>query len=96
MSEFEIKLAELRQEVDMVDDAICELLSTRMVLSEEIGYLKKEHGVDEMSTSRREEIYSRLDQVAIELGISTIMVRSIYSHIFDHSIIRQTTILNKK
>ena len=95
MSEFEIKLAELRQEVDMVDDAICELLSTRVTLSEEIGYLKKEHGVDEMSASRREEIYSRLDQVAIELGISTIMVRNIYSHIFDHSIIRQIIILQK-
>lgn len=95
-NEFEDKLNDLRLEIDEVDEQLYRCLLGRMYLSDRIGLLKKNHGVSEMSTERREEIFTKLKDWAIEDGMPVSMITRIYDIIFEMSVLEQVLIINEK
>jgi chorismate mutase len=92
-TEFEFKLNDIREDINAVDEAICNMFAVRMSLVELIADLKKEHGVTEMSESRQHEIYNKLKEAAIKSGVSASMMRGIYDIVFNYSIMRQNIIM---
>ena len=92
-TEFESRLNNIREDIDAVDEAICNMFAVRMSLIELIARLKKEHGVTEMSESRQHEIYDKLKDAAIRSGVSASMMRRIYDLVFNYSIMRQNIII---
>ena len=90
---YDLELEKLRKEIDKADDAICNALLLRKSLITEVAFLKKEHGVTEMSESRREEIMERLSEWAITNYFPAYVVREIYDTIFKSSILQQEVIL---
>ena len=96
MSNYDLELEKLRREIDKVDDAICDSILIRKELITEIALLKKEHGVTEMSESRREEIMERLSEWSIGNYFPTYVLREIYDTIFKSSILQQEVYFNVK
>jgi len=92
-TEFEFKLNDIREDINAVDEAICNMFAVRMSLVELIANLKKVHGVTEMSESRQHEIYNKLKEAAIKSGVSAPMMRGIYDIVFNYSIMRQNIIM---
>ena len=90
---YDLELEKLRKEIDKADDAICNALLLRKSLITEVAFLKKEHGVTEMSESRREEIMERLSEWAITNYFPAYVVREIYDTIFKSSILQQEVVL---
>ena len=95
MNNYDLELEKLRTEIDKADDAICNALLIRKELVTEIALLKKEHGVTEMSESRREEIMERLSEWSISNYFPTYVLREIYDTVFKNSILHQEVILLK-
>jgi chorismate mutase len=95
-NEFEIELEKLRGEINEIDDAIYRHLLARIYFTTQIGFLKKQHGVSEMSETRRNEIYEKLKKWAIEDGIPVSLVTQIYDIIFEFSVIEQILIITEK
>ena len=95
-NEFEIELEKLRGEINEIDDAIYRHLLARLYYTTQIGFLKKDHGVTEMSETRRNEIYEKLKNWAIEDGIPVSFITQIYDTIFEFSILEQTLIITER
>lgn len=95
MSDYNSRLQQLRDKIDEADDLICRSLLLRLHLIREVGALKKEHGITEMSESRREEILERLEEWAINNGFPNYIIADIYKILFDHSILCQQVIFLK-
>lgn len=95
MSDYNSRLQQLRDKIDEADDLICRNLLLRLHIIQEVGALKKEHGITEMSESRREEIMERLKEWAINNGFPSYVIADIYKILFDHSILSQQIIFLK-
>ena len=95
MNNYDLELEKLRKEIDKADDTICNALLLRRNLITEIALLKKEHGVTEMSESRREEIMERLSEWSSSNYFPTYVLREIYDTVFKNSILHQEVILLK-
>ncbi|MBX9688312.1 MAG: chorismate mutase [Candidatus Obscuribacterales bacterium] len=58
------KLAELREEIDNLDEEICELLLKRLAIAESLADLKKELGLAIKDRQREAEVLERTAQKA--------------------------------
>lgn len=96
MSNYEDELKRLRSMIDDVDYDLYNAIMRRVFLTSEVGELKKEHDVFEMSESRQEEIYERLKSKCIEDGIPVSLITAIYDIIFEFSVLEQVLIINDK
>ena len=55
-----MKLEEIRQRIDVVDDKICELLEERFTLCKEVANAKKESGVAVENKDREKAVIKRV------------------------------------
>ncbi len=88
-------LADLRTQIDELDNALLELLSKRMRVSKEIGIYKKEHNMPVLQTIRYEEILSKRAKDAGSMAMNEDFVKSILRAIHEESVQQQIEILNK-
>ena len=89
------ELSRVRSEIDRIDTHIYSFLKIRTMLTTKVGELKQKYGVVEMDRNRREEIYNRLEELAIQDNLPVTLIKEVYDVIFKQSIIQQTEILNK-
>lgn len=89
-------LAELRDKITSLDDRLFDLLSARMVLSEEVGKFKRENNITILQQNHWSNIiHSRIDK-AEEYKLSSHFIRQIMDAMHLESIRHQTKIMNKK
>ena len=88
-------LAELRQQIDRLDDELLALMAKRMRISREIGQYKKEHSMPILQAKRYDEILNKRGAQAVELGISPEFVRTLLQAIHEESVREQMKILNR-
>ncbi len=78
-----LSVEELRQDIDIIDYQIVELLAKRTQLVTLIGTLK--NGRDAVRDTRREqEILKRVKKNALKKGVSPELMEKIYGILFDH------------
>lgn len=82
-------IAELRREIDAIDEGILDLLARRMEISSRIGRLKKEGGIAVVQPERWESVIGNAIARGRELGLSEDFVHSFFSEIHKESISRQ-------
>lgn len=87
-------LAELRQQIDKLDQDLLELLAQRMRVSREIGQYKKEHNMPILQAKRYNEILSKRIAQAIELGMDGDFMQTILQAIHEESVHQQMKIVN--
>ncbi|MFR3549418.1 MAG: chorismate mutase [Coprobacter sp.] len=88
-------LAELRRQIDELDNQLLELLAKRMRISREIGQYKKEHDMTVLQPTRYDEILSKRINQAIDLDMDGEFMKSVLQAIHEESVRQQMNILNK-
>ncbi len=89
-------LAELRRQIDGIDEQLLELLTKRMRISREIGVYKKEHNMPILQSPRYSEILEKRSDMGETMGLSTEFVREILKEIHEESVRQQMIVMNEK
>jgi len=84
---------QLRARIDVLDENILSLLSSRMEVSAEIGNYKKTHNIAIVQTSRWDALLARMIEKGASLGLPEAFVRAVFSDIHEASVARQNEIL---
>lgn len=79
----------LRSHIDEVDDALLDLLATRMQISEEIGLCKKKDGITVLQPSRWKKVLEKVSAGAVQRGLDPVFVCNLFNLIHEASIERQ-------
>jgi chorismate mutase-like protein len=77
-------LAELRDQIDRIDDRLLDLLAERVRVALRIGELKKEQGLPVYDPERERSIYLRLCQRA-QAPLSADVVRRVFERVVDET-----------
>ncbi len=75
------ELERYRRKVDEVDDLILNALTERIKICMAIGLVKKKRGRSVRDISREEEVYKRVKEKSIELGLDSLKVEAVYREI---------------
>ena len=87
-------LGELRQQIDVFDDHLLDLLEQRMKVSETIGRYKKENNITILQSARWDEIVKRAMIKGRAKGLSDELIDTMFKAIHQESINRQMKIMN--
>ncbi|MDR0995897.1 MAG: bifunctional 3-deoxy-7-phosphoheptulonate synthase/chorismate mutase type II [Tannerella sp.] len=86
-------LAELRRQIDGIDEQMLELLAKRMRVSREIGVYKKEHNMPILQTPRYDEILENRSAMGEEMDLSTDFVKKMLEAVHEESVRQQMIIM---
>jgi len=93
---FDDKLAELRQKIDKLDDAILKQIGDRMKIAEKIGEYKRDNNVTILQVSRWDEIVEKRVQLAKALSLSEDFAAKYLELLHNESIRKQNEVMNAK
>lgn len=92
--DFKNHLAELRLQIDAIDEQIIQKISSRMQLAEKIGEYKKENNVTILQIKRWEEIIKDRTLLGESTGLSEEFMNAMLQLIHQESIRIQTKVMN--
>lgn len=87
-------LGELRQQIDIFDDHLIDLLEKRMKVAEYIGLFKKENNITILQTTRWNEIIKKSIVKGEAKGLSPEVIDTIFKAIHQESINHQMRVIN--
>ncbi len=87
-------LGELRQQIDLYDDHLLDLLEQRMKVAETIGKYKKENNITILQSSRWDEIIKKVIAKGKGKGLSSELIDTVYKAIHQESINHQMKVMN--
>lgn len=88
-------LGELRQQIDVYDDHLIDLLEKRMKVAEKIGHYKKENNITILQSARWDEIVRKAMVKGTGKGLSEELIDTIFKAVHQESINRQMRIMNE-
>jgi chorismate mutase / prephenate dehydratase len=74
-------LKELRREIDEIDEQLIRFLADRVKVCEAIGVAKKAKGLPVRDATREKDVYRRVTQQAVSLGLNPVQVEAVYREI---------------
>jgi chorismate mutase len=89
-------LGELRQQIDIYDDHLLDLLEKRMKVAETIGKYKKENNITILQSTRWDEIINKVLSRGKAKSLSTEFVDIIFKAIHQESINHQMKVMNNE
>jgi len=89
------KLNTLRKEINVIDNELIKILSSRMQVSKNIGLVKKEQNVAVLQPNRWNEILKESILKGEQVGLSNQFMEKIYKAIHQESIKIQETVIKK-
>lgn len=92
--EFTDKLADLRKEIDKIDDLVIQKLAERMSITQKIGEFKRDNKVTILQVGRWDEIISKRTAFAKALKLDVNFTEKFLELVHGESIRRQTEIMN--
>jgi chorismate mutase len=87
-------LGELRQQIDIFDDHLIDLIEQRMKVAETIGQYKKDNNITILQSVRWDEIVKRVMNRGKAKGLSSEMIDTVFKAIHQESINHQMRIMN--
>lgn len=87
-------LGELRQQIDVFDDHLLDILEKRMKVAETIGQYKKENNITILQTTRWDEIIKKVMKQGQAKGLSSEVIDTIFKAIHQESINHQMHVMN--
>ena len=88
-------LAELREQIDKLDDKLIQIFEKRMKFVEEIGKHKKVNNITILQSRRWDDIVKNRVNLGMRKGLSEEFILKIFQTIHQESINKQTLIMNK-
>ncbi|MFD0940920.1 chorismate mutase [Pedobacter boryungensis] len=92
--EFADKLADLRKEIDKIDDLVIQKLAERMSITQKIGEFKRDNKVTILQVNRWDEIMKKRTAFAKALKLDVNFTEKFLELVHGESIRRQTEIMN--
>ncbi|HPC99409.1 MAG TPA: chorismate mutase [Bacteroidales bacterium] len=89
-------LGELRQQIDVFDDHLIELLEQRMQIADRIGEFKKHNNITVLQSARWDEVISKAVVKGKDKGLSAELIDAVFKAIHQESINRQIRIINNE
>ena len=89
-------LAELRRQIDEIDENLLELLAKRMRISREIGVYKKEHNMPILQAPRYSEILEKRANMGEAMELNPDFIKEILKEIHEESVRQQMIIMNEQ
>jgi chorismate mutase len=90
-----LSLAELREQIDKLDDKLIHILEKRMKVVEEIGKHKKESNITILQSQRWDDIVRRRISLGSRMGLSEEFILKVFQAIHQESINKQTVVMNR-
>jgi chorismate mutase len=87
-------LGELRQQIDVFDDALLDILDKRMKVAETIGQYKRDNNITILQPTRWDEIIRKVVLNGQVKGLSRELIDTIFKAIHQESINHQMRIMN--
>jgi chorismate mutase len=87
-------LAELREQIDKLDDKLIQVFEKRMKVVEEIGKHKKAHNITILQSQRWDDILRYRVNLGTKKGLSEEFILSVFQAIHQESINRQNLVMN--
>jgi chorismate mutase len=87
-------LGELRQQIDVYDEHLLDLMEQRMKVAETIGRYKKENNITILQSTRWDEIIKKVIVKGQSKGLSAELIDSIFKAIHQESINHQMKVMN--
>jgi 3-deoxy-7-phosphoheptulonate synthase len=87
-------LGELRQQIDVYDDHLIDLMEKRMKVAETIGRYKKENNITILQSSRWDEIMKKVIAKGQTKGLSAEFIDTMFKSIHQESINHQMKVMN--
>lgn len=94
--DFNLKLTQLRGQIDEIDERLLNQLSQRLELIKQIGQYKKDNNITILQKDRWFEILENRIKKGTDLGLSDEFVENLLRLIHEDSVRTQTKILNEK
>ena len=94
--ELMLTLAELRDQIDKLDDRIINLLEERMGVSEKIGGYKKDNNITILQTKRWDDMLKTRLNLGSRKGLSEEFIIKLFRSIHQESINHQTNVMNQE
>ena len=89
------ELAELRGEIDRIDAEIMDALARRFAVTDKVGRLKAEHGLNSVDPVREQEKLQDLRRMAVEQGLNADFIHSLFQHLFNEVVKNHRSFLVK-
>ena len=89
-----LTMAELRTEIDKLDDQIIDIFEHRMKIADQIGHYKKANNVAIFQSKRWDNIINKRLEMGLEKGLSNEFVARVFRAIHQESINHQAHIMN--
>ncbi len=93
--EFISALAQIREQINQVDDELLELIGQRMKLADKIGLYKRENNITILQTGRWNDILERAFSKGAQLGLSQEFITRYFDAVHLESISHQNKIMNE-
>jgi len=93
---FEDKLAELRSNIDKLDDLIIQKIGERMKIAEKIGEYKRDNNVTILQVNRWDEIVQKRTKLAEALSLGNEFATKFLELIHNESIRKQNAVMNSQ
>lgn len=93
--EAQSSLMELRNQIDMIDDELLNILERRMLVADNIGKVKKENNIRILQTNRWDEILNKMMLKGNKKGLSQEFIDKLFRAVHQESINHQTKIMNE-
>jgi chorismate mutase len=90
-----LSLAELREQIDKLDDKLIQILEKRMKVVEEIGKHKKESNITILQSQRWDDIVRKRISLGSRMGLSEEFILKVFQAIHQESINKQTVVMNR-
>ena len=87
-------LGELRQQIDVFDDHLLDIIEQRMKVAETIGQYKKDNNITILQPTRWDEIISKVIVKGSQKGLSNEVIDTIFKAIHQESINHQMRVMN--
>ena len=94
--ELMLTMAELRDQIDKLDDKIINLLEDRMNVSERIGAHKKDNNITILKTKRWDDMLKTRLNLGNRKGLSEEFIIKLFRSIHQESINHQTSVMNEE
>ena len=90
-----LSLAELREQIDKLDDKLIQIFEKRMKVVEEIGKHKKENNITILQSQRWDDIVRNRINLGSRKGLSEEFILKVFQAIHQESINKQTVVMNR-
>ncbi|MEY4640870.1 MAG: hypothetical protein RLZZ227_864 [Pseudomonadota bacterium] len=77
------ELLQFRDRIDSIDEEILSALARRFEVTERVGQLKAQHGLDSVDPVREQEKLQRLRLSAEQKGLDSSLVHELFQQVFD-------------